>query len=116
VTIKCEACGNSNVRTSCQKEPIDAVQAQKGQTPYRCRDCRTRFYAEVSAEHPAKKGRRSRSRGLRALLKQHKRAVHNASIFLLVLGLFFLCLLYLMNYHPDSESGLMHPVGIQESA
>lgn len=111
MTVHCKTCGNSNIRTSHQKEPTDAAEALNGKTPYRCRECRTRFYAEPSpAGEPAKTSRRSQHRNVRTILKRHKRAVINSSIFLLLFGLFVLCLLYLVNYHPGTELSLIYAV------
>jgi hypothetical protein len=111
VTIQCEACGNSNVRISHQSQPMDAVQARNGQRPYRCRDCRTRFYSQALVEPPAKKHHRTHRRSVRKMLRRRKGVLINASIFLVVLGLFFLCLHYLVNYHPESESSQTPSVG-----
>ena len=46
------------------------------------------------------------------MFKQQKRIVINASLFLLVLGLFFVGLMYLVNYHPDNESSRSQGAGI----
>ncbi len=110
MSIKCEACGNSNVRVSHQKDPMDAAEAKNRKIPYRCRECRTRFYAESAGQSLVKKRRRTPRHSWQAILKQHRRAVINSSIFLLLFGLFFFCLLYLVNYHPGAESSLTHAV------
>jgi hypothetical protein len=47
---------------------------------------------------------RSRRGGLRGLLKHRKRALINAAIFLLVLGLFILYLIYMSSDHPDAQA------------
>jgi hypothetical protein len=83
---------------------MDMVRAQKGQIPYRCRDCRIRFYSASSAEPPVAERQHRHRRGIRAIWKRRKRPLVNVAIFLMVLGLFVICLNYLANDHPDRRS------------
>jgi hypothetical protein len=116
VSIQCQACGNSDVRASHQKTAADEAEARKGQIAYRCRSCRTRFYSDRLAAKLPEKRHRSHRNGLLSILTHRKREIINASIFLVVLGLFFVCLLYLMNYHPENESRRETPMVMQVNA
>jgi hypothetical protein len=108
-TIQCEACGSSRVRASHHADPIDKIRGQSGQVPWRCRDCRIRFYcAPVTAEPPVTR-RRPHRRGIRTILKRRRRALISSGIFLLLLGLFLTCLAYLTHDHGDDQTRLIYP-------
>lgn len=113
MSIQCQACGNSDVRASHQKTAEDEGEARKGHIAYRCRSCRTRFYSERLPTPLPEKRHRSHRKGLLSILSHRKREIINASIFLLVLGLFFVGLLYLMKYHPENESSRKTGIGMQ---
>ena len=40
----CPKCGGADVRRSRRFKPLDAPLSVAGRKPYRCRQCRTRFY------------------------------------------------------------------------
>jgi hypothetical protein len=87
-----------------------------GHVAYRCRSCRARFYSERLPTRLQEKRHRSHRNGLLSIVTHRKREIVNASIFLLVLGLFFVCLHYLMNYHPENESSRETAIGMQVNA
>jgi hypothetical protein len=115
VSVQCQ-CGNSDVRASHQETAEDEAAGRKGLIAYRCRSCRARFYSDQLAGKLLEKRHHSHRNGLPSILTHRKREIINASIFLLVLGLFFVCLLYLVNYHPDHESSRETATGMQVNA
>ena len=115
MSTQCESCGSGRIRPSRQSEPMDVVRAKQGQIPYRCRDCRIRFYAVSHTERPAAERHRHHRRNIRTMWKRRKRAVVNSAIFLVVLGLFVMCLNYLVNDHPDSRSSRVSVSEIQKT-
>jgi len=116
VSIQCQACGNLDVRASHQKAAADEAEARNGHIAYRCRNCRTRFYSDRPAVKLPERRHRSHRNGLLTVLTQRKREIINASIFLLVLGVFLVCLLYLMKYRPENESRRETAIGMQVNA
>ncbi len=94
---------------------MDVVRVKKGLVPYRCRDCRVRFYAAASQELPAEQHHRRHRRGARIIWKRWKRTVVNSAIFLVVLGLFVMGLNYLANDHPDNRTSLTSGSEIQKA-
>lgn len=91
---------------------MDAVRAGQGLVPYRCRDCRIRFYAASSAQPPA--GHRRHRRAVRSFWKRRKRAIVNSAIFLLVLGVFAICLDYMANDHLERPTSRMSVAEVQK--
>jgi len=106
--IQCEACGSARVRPSRQADPADKIRGS-AQVPWRCRDCRIRFYSAAVPEEPAAARHRPHRRGLRGILKLRKRALISSGIFLLILGLFLICLVYLTHDHEDDQTSLVYP-------
>ena len=104
MTIQCNSCGSSDVRPSHQSERNDADYALLGQSAYRCRDCRNRFYAPAANHWKGGKKSRLHHRSFRSKLKRCKRALINAAVFLVILGLFLLCLIYMSKDHPDAQA------------
>lgn len=108
----CRSCGSVDVRPSRQKERGDSERSARGEQPYRCRGCGSRFY--VFAPAVVEPGSRSRSstRRLRDLWKHKRGTVLQAALFILMLVLFLFCLRYLSHYQPDStpSSYLRKPV------
>ncbi len=111
--MKCEACGSTRVRSSQQGNPMDKIHGQSGKLPWRCRDCRIRFYSAAVTEEPAIARHRPHRRGLRTILKRRKRVVISSGIFLLLLGLFLICLAYLARDHPENQSKMYPPAGFE---
>ena len=109
--IQCAACGSSRVRNSRQADPMDKIHGKNGQLPWRCRDCRIRFYSAAVKEEPAVTQHRPHRRGIRGILKRRRRAIISSGIFLLLLGLFLICLGYLAKDHPDNQSRIYPPAG-----
>lgn len=107
---QCAACGSSRVRPSRQADPMDKIHTQSGKVPWRCRDCRVRFYSDVVTEEAAvTRHHPHRRRSLRTILKGQKRALISSGIFLLLIGLFLICLAYMARDHGDSQTSLQYP-------
>ncbi len=45
---RCPKCGSPDVRRSVRRRMLDFVLARIGLAPYRCRNCRTRFFRQTS--------------------------------------------------------------------
>ncbi len=111
--MSCPKCGGINVRRSRRSTWVDALYAFSKRKPFRCRDCRSRFYAPESnaasdVTPPARKKHRSSDHhGPKPLFsKRARRRLIEVVIFGVMLILFLIFLRFLTREQaPASESG-----------
>jgi len=109
--MTCPKCGSNNLRQSRSGNWLDIFHRAARQDPFRCRDCRHRFYASNSGETAdssttdAKSSKRSH-RPKPWIGKRTRRRLVEAAIFVAMLLLFLVFLRYLTQERtPPSDSG-----------
>lgn len=111
----CSRCGHTDVRRSRGSGLLDRLPGRYGKLPYRCRACRLRFYVKPEvpavASNPAAPSSRSshRSTTLSRQFKQWRKKkgrklLIQALVFGGMLALFLICLHYLAQRQPNTES------------
>jgi len=104
--MKCPKCGSASVRESRRGKWNDPVHRAVGQTAYRCRDCRARFYF---AEPPESRSSKNSSRRRRRAAHAHRgiqRRFLEVALFVIALVLFLVFLRYITREQvPPSDSG-----------
>jgi hypothetical protein len=97
------------VRRSRRFKPLDALWFAAGRKPYRCRDCRTRFYRTDSAAVSRSSRRQARSEKRRAVhfSTRLRRKVLQAAVFLLMLLIFLVFLRYITQERYPSSAGVI---------
>jgi hypothetical protein len=95
--MTCPKCGSQNLRLSRQSEWLDMLHLAARHKPFRCRECRLRFYAHPSVEDSktAANSTNISHRPKPLLAKRTKRRLVEAAIFTAMLALFFVLLHYL---------------------
>jgi hypothetical protein len=88
----CKACGSTSVRRS-RRNSLDRIRTVFGSYPYRCRDCRARFYLRVpSRPHSRPPGKRGRSEN-----RARRRTTMRRELFIYALALVsFAALVFLL--------------------
>lgn len=97
----CPVCGNAKIRLSEHSHWNDVFQRMMGLLPYRCRECRHRFYASASimpSAGPQDRDRRARHRPVHISPRRRmhlRRWFLVAAIFTATFILFWLLLRYI---------------------
>jgi len=92
----CPNCGNAKIRLSEHRHWNDVFQRIMGRLPYRCRECRHRFYASASImpsagpQDRARRARRSPAHVNTRRRKHLRRWFRAAAIFIATFILFWL--------------------------
>jgi transcriptional regulator NrdR family protein len=103
--MTCPKCGSQNLRHSRSGKWLDMFHRAARHEPFRCRDCRHRFYAVESSELAQKSTKHSH--GPKPLIsKRARRRLVEAVIFAAMLLLFLVFLRYLTREKtPASDTG-----------
>jgi hypothetical protein len=110
--MTCPKCGSQNLRLSRQSEWLDMLHVAARHKPFRCRDCRQRFYAHQSGEQSKLADAAKVSHRPKPLLaKRTKRRILEAAIFTAMLALFFVILHFLTQEKaPSSDAAYARPI------
>ena len=116
----CPKCGSSDVRSSRNPRWSDVFQQVRGREPFRCRECRRRFFASVSEPAPdlagqPKSTQRSRWHISTRTKKRLARRLSLIVIFAVALIIFWLFLRYITNEPgtaPHSDATSSHTYSI----
>jgi len=116
--MTCPQCGSSEIRASRTAHWSDTFQRIRGRQPFRCRECRRRFFAsKASASGTVRAVRSESSRRPRKLIgtQARKRLVRRLiliSVFAVAFGLFLLFLRYFTSERDNSiDSGMVSSPG-----
>lgn len=108
--MNCPSCGSSDIRESRHPHMRDVLEKLAGRKPLRCRRCRQRFYAAVSARAKEELVRAKHSHRAHGLIHSRKRQrllrrLVIVSIFAVAFVVFWIFLRYLTSEHaPAPES------------
>lgn len=119
----CPNCGNAKIRLSEHPHWNDVFQRIVGRQPYRCRDCRHRFYAPKSSELVGvQQGRSRHTRPTIRLMsarnrKRIARRLIVIAIFAVMFAIFWLYLRYITTGRgPAQDSRAIQILSTQSSA
>jgi hypothetical protein len=103
--MNCPHCGSADLRHSEKIAWSDVPHRAMGRRPWRCRECRRRFYAAPNDETPAARPRKpSKQRSINGSRRRRRRAIE-AGVLGLLLLIFLLFLRYLTREPAAEDSG-----------
>lgn len=98
--MNCPKCGSPEVRTSRRTGSMDRIQSLRGQTAYRCRQCRYRFYAAASADAVTS---RSSMRPRKLLSSRRRKRVVRSLIALIIFAFSFYIFWMFLRYETTEK-------------
>lgn len=97
--ITCPVCGSAEVRPSRSTRRTDVFPRLRGRAPFRCRNCRLRFFAALSAVESPKGAKRAPSRPhKRHLSRSSKKRIVRTLMMILVFAVAFILFLIFLRY------------------
>jgi hypothetical protein len=112
----CPACNSVDTRPSRKETRLAFLQEWRGRHLYRCRECRHKFYVQLSSQEmrrlkEAENLRMKRKRGWKGLIQKrtHRRAVE-VLVFFGMLAVFYLAFNSLVS---RDGAGLLHHAGTE---
>lgn len=108
--MNCPKCQSADIRSSRSPGWVDAFQRARGRDAFRCRDCRSRFFARDSGEPANKADPKALQKSKQIRESRRKRRLARRmliiSIFAVAFAIFFFFLRYLTTERaPSSDSG-----------